>query len=927
IGGTPMIADALVQTIVSYNYGGESHKSTVSMARLLRMFDEQPGEFDEELTYQVFWHLKWVTSSLLAVPEVPLRTIRAFLDDMERRFRTAGHSLRPVHKCRFYLYDHTGEKDSAEREFAAWLAAGRDELTDCDACERREQGRWYAEHHKDADALEVFEPTLSGMRTCSEEPQLTIADSMLPLVRLGRLDEARANHLRGYRLVRGKVSTCASVAQHIEFCALTGNEGRGVEILAEHRAWLASPVDSAETQMMFHGGAAVLLRRLVALGHGGTAVADVPGTDGTAAGLLALVEREAFALAARFDARNGSDFVSTQLRARLAQEPLLDALPLGVRSTLVAAPRPATPAPTTTVAADIDELLERARTLWPAGHPDAEAAWERYAEAAEAQGVTLTDEVAAELARCRASALLSGGRFAEGVELFRQAVELFDRVGRLGAAHAARAHSLIAVAHPEAPSDLAVPWASDLDTLTAETADYVTQGSALPIEYGAVLGARLILARVALFRAEDEAARAAARARTAEEADRLAAAAAEHDWPHRLAQVAEVRAQLAMTAGEPAEAELRTAVAECLRAQRPWQAVELGLMLGEYLLHSGDPAGAESVLTELLDAARGPVDDPAHYGNLLVTLTNAAAANGRLDPAIEYALRAAHEFDRLGDRHGAAHCRLGLASLLRDRGRPSDAAAVLEESVAEIEELMGPEAGLHARYVLGSSLLASGQAADAAEVLVAAAAQAAEGDNADSQALLAAEAAHALSASRRYRAAEEAFTEAIRLAAALDRPGAVVRLTRAAAWNLLEVRHTIAATEGAAEADAAVQAALAMFSDATAALESASDGPDLNLAHERAVTELQWAQALWTAERTGDALDRADRAATRLEAGLPDLQETYAHLVGLAAQIDQYAHGKPEEAAARLAAATSSARERDAAEAVAILDEIRESMG
>ena len=30
-----------------------------------------------------------------------------------------------------------------------------------------------------------------------------------------------------------------SVGRHIEFCALTGNEARGLEILAEHQAWLA----------------------------------------------------------------------------------------------------------------------------------------------------------------------------------------------------------------------------------------------------------------------------------------------------------------------------------------------------------------------------------------------------------------------------------------------------------------------------------------------------------------------------------------------------------------------------------------------------------------------------------------------------------------------------------------------------------------
>lgn len=920
-GSTSLIADALVETVVSYNYGGESPKSTVSMARLLRLFDEQPGEFDESLTHRVYWHLKWVTSALLAVPEVPVATIRAYLDDMERRFRTAGHSLRPVHKCRFYLYDHTGDHEAAEREFAAWLAADRDFLTDCDACERREQGRWYAEHRKDNDAIEVFEPTLSGMRTCAEEPQLTIADSMLPLARLGRLDEARANHLRGYRLVRGSASTCASVGQHLEFCALTGNEARGVEVLAEHRGWLASPVDDATTRLQFFGGVAVLLRRLVVLGHGATKVADVPGTDGTAAGVLAMAEQEAYALAGRFDARNGSDFVSAQLGKRLGQQPVVESLPLGIRAVLAPVGRGAAPA-AVEGGGSPDELLERARALWSGGHPGAYAAWEEYAAAASSQGRALGDDVAAELARVRGSLRRVDGRFAEAVEQYRVAAELFDRVGRVGAAHTARAHALTVVVHPAAPADLDVSWASDIDTLTSEIDDLLARGDARTTELGAVLVARLTMARIAQFTAGADDDQVAARERVVAETDRLARAAVEYDWPHRLATVAEARARVALAEGEHAAGVelLRTAVAEAYRAQRPWQAVGMGLLLGEVLLGHGDPAGAEEVLQGLYEDARGPLEDPAHFGTLLVHLTNASAANGRLDAAVEYALQAAHEHDRLGDRPGAATCRLGLASLLRELGRSADAVAVLEESLAEIGDVLGADAALRARSLLGSALSEIGQVGEAAELLAAVAAEAAAGDNPGLQATSAGDAAQALTLAGRRREADLAYAEALRLLGALDRPGAVVRLTRAAAWNVLDSRY-----DGSDVAPP--ESALAKFGEVVAALEVAVDGPDLNVAHERAVTEVQWAEALWSTDHDDEALELADRAAARLVAGLPAHQEQYAQLVGVAARVEEYVHEDAGAALSRLDRALEVARERDASEAVAVLVELRESTG
>lgn len=923
LGGTPLVAQALLETIVAYNYGGESPKSAVSMGRLLRLYDEQPGEFTPMLTHGVYWHLKWVTSSLLAAPEVPLTTIRSFLDDMERRFRTAGHSMRPVHKCRFYLADHTGDKAAAAAEFAAWMAADRDSLTDCDACERREQGRWLAEQGDDEGALEIFGPTLSGMRTCAEEPQITISDSLLPLIRLGRLDEARTNHLRGYRLVRGSVSTYASVGKHIEFCALTGNEGRGVEITAAHRTWLASPAGDADVHLAFLGGVGVLLRRLVALGRGGLRVADVPGTDGTAAGLLAVVERDAFALAARFDARNGSDFVSGQLRTRLAAKPVVAALPLGVRSVLVPAPRPADPA--REAGTGLDELADRARASAKAGHPGSRAAWELFAAAAAERGATVTDRDAADLADARAIDMINSGDVVGGIEQLRIAAQLFDATDRPGPAHVARARAVVSLRHPAVPDDVSADWAPGLDATTADLVHLVSQGRAEPADLVSVLAARMTAARLAFATATEDT-QAAARAAYEAETDRLAAAAAHHRLGHRVAEAAEARAHLALVDGDHqrAEAELRGALTAATAAERPWAAAATGRLLGGYLLHHGDAAGAEEVLLGVLDAAQGPTRDPALYADVLAALTRASASNGRLAAAAEYAALAAQEFDRLGDRLGAVQCRSTLAALFKDLDRPADAAAILEECLPEVDELLGPDDVLHNRWMLGTCLSAAGHALEAADVLVGAAARAAAQDaDPGIRATLAGEAAQTLAAVDRRTEAGAAFPEAIRLAGEAGRPGAAVRLTRAAAWNLIDGQYDNGADEDAARGK--VDAGLAKFAEAMALLDAAAeDGPDLDRAHERAVTEVQWSQALWMEDRNDEALRIADRGATRLEIGLPRFESQYAQLVTVAARVEEHEFGMPELARSRVDAALLVARTLGAAEAVRILTELRE---
>ena len=128
---------------------------------------------------------------------------------------------------------------------------------------------------------------------------------------------------------------------------------------------------------------AVLLRRLVVVGGPEVVVFE----DTSAGELRDTVERELFEIAARFDARNGNDAVSSRLRRRLSAAPVAKSLPLGLRSTRVPAAAPVAPEVVVPAAADPDELLLHAHTLDKQGHPRSEAAWRDYAAAARERGV------------------------------------------------------------------------------------------------------------------------------------------------------------------------------------------------------------------------------------------------------------------------------------------------------------------------------------------------------------------------------------------------------------------------------------------------------------------------------------------------------------------------------------------------------------
>ncbi|MBT2471994.1 tetratricopeptide repeat protein, partial [Streptomyces sp. ISL-66] len=405
-GDRELFREALDTLINAYLYSTESTKMLVPFARLLQEYDKDPGAFSEWAAHSLFWQFKWVATAIGNSPEVPLESAIGWLDEMERRYRIAGYGERPVRESELWLAHATGDDERAGRAYARWQAAERDDMSDCHACELNSQGHYAVLRGDDAEALEVWQPVLTGERTCAEEPHRVLATSLLPLVRLGRFDEARSAHLRGYRLARGNESLLPSIGRHIEFCALTGNESRGLEILADHAAHVA-PLANLSDQLAFHGGVLVLLRRLKELGHGQSPAVPYEGVPHSVSELYEALRAGTLDIARRFDARNRATRTSERFLARIGQAPLTGMLPLGVRSSALSAlsaipQAPAVPgparaqasasvpaqAPTQTPAQAPDggfaELVERARAARDSGHPGSDALWAEVALRPEA---------------------------------------------------------------------------------------------------------------------------------------------------------------------------------------------------------------------------------------------------------------------------------------------------------------------------------------------------------------------------------------------------------------------------------------------------------------------------------------------------------------------------------------------------------------
>lgn len=793
---------ALLELQEAYTYGSEPRKSPVVFARLLTLFDEQPDIFDERLRHTLFWRFKWVANALRALPEIPLASLRQWLTEMRDRYEKAGLDLQPYYGQAYQLAAHIGEDTALAYEL--WAGRPRTRLSDCEACEICERALYHLAAGDDERALRAWEPVLAGKESCQEEPARSFSYALLPLLRVGRTDEARELHLAGYRGCRRNPSMSGEVGRHLEFCALTGNEARGLELLAENRS-LFDEVDSPREQFDFLTGVEVLLQRVELLGHGELPATGFAGRTWTVTGLRAEVRERADDLAARFDARNGTTAHTDRRRARLDRAPLLDALELTLRTRTLDDVAPAVPvaAPTTRTAPavpeSLPELIVRARELDEQGHPDARACWARLRTLVAARGYTHPDDPAVgPLVRLRADLLddeadraREKDEFADAAALHEEAAGLYDDAGQPGHAAVARACALLATAELSAQGTDDGAEARDADDTRAQgTNGPDAKAAALTDAHASLVRlheetpgltprqeARLLRLRATALGMRLQTSGSEEHiAPVLAEADLLHAFATRHDVDTQIAGALLLRATTyAMSGDLPAALTETDGALDRLEAHGPaWHLPRALALRGRLQLGLQN---AQAAYTDLAEGLRLAADWPADAvgtSRLHSDLAGACLHLGRPDEALRHLTRSA-ELDLRGGSRFDAYCTYSNAAQLSlDLGRVEDCIALLDSLLAEPDVAAGkPDDRLIAQLRLTRArALHAGDdlKAATAEFVTLAAESAGWDDDPGSHAMIAAETAVLLGESGEFGRAREAADQALAAHAKDPRP-------------------------------------------------------------------------------------------------------------------------------------------------------------
>ncbi|MEV8374616.1 tetratricopeptide repeat protein [Kribbella sp. NPDC056861] len=306
--------------VTAYVMGGEARKSLVPFARCVADWDAEPERYSDH-THTFLWTFKYAPSTLSQFPEVPLAQTYGVLDDMERRWRTGGHSMHAVHQYRWMVADHIGDAETAAEQYRLWSTAPRDSLSDCVGCDPTSKVQHLIGTGRPADAVALAVGVLDGTLTCAEQPQQMLTELLPAYVAEGMYSEAVDAHRRAYRALRNLPGELNAYASHVVFCARTGNETRAVELVERHLGELDDP-PSALAEMNFAAAASLALSRVDLM------VRRPRGEDVPAGQLAEELAARALGLAARFDERNGTSHQGELVRAVLTAEPWVEYLPL-----------------------------------------------------------------------------------------------------------------------------------------------------------------------------------------------------------------------------------------------------------------------------------------------------------------------------------------------------------------------------------------------------------------------------------------------------------------------------------------------------------------------------------------------------------------------------------------------------------------------
>lgn len=294
---------------------GSADVLLVAYSWCLAQAEKEPDRFSLN---QVLWRYRWAIVYLPTFPEVPRTKIEDAIADMTERYKSAGASLRPVHLLRWKVAMKLGDGPMAAAARRAWDRCRQDWLSDDPQTEMVTQIDYHLFRERWAEAAEAAAGYIDGRFRDPAYVDSVLSWMPVPLLRLGRIDEAMAVHERGYRLTVRNAALVTQAGRHLQFLALTHNFPRAIRLVERYLPYCVG--SDPEDQVEFYPCLLTLVRMLKQTGQDAVRLRLTPPCPGIRPDGrydLSDLEHRYHAAASdvchRYDARDGNDYYTRLL--------------------------------------------------------------------------------------------------------------------------------------------------------------------------------------------------------------------------------------------------------------------------------------------------------------------------------------------------------------------------------------------------------------------------------------------------------------------------------------------------------------------------------------------------------------------------------------------------------------------------------------
>ena len=362
---------------------GDTEAMLGAFAWCLGMHDRDPVRFPVSGSsgdIDLLWVYKWMIPGLASSPIFSREQIAAALLDMQQRYAAFGAGRSGPLTAEYSASHRLGDELETERLRVVLAGTERDDFSDCEACTVSSHIEHFADTGRSSEAVSTLESMLENELSCSDEPEGAIAAALVSFLREGEFERAKSLHLSGYRAARSNPDNLGMIADHVRFCAVSGNLDRGITLVERHFAWLTWNSLNTFSTLDALQAFAVLLSAANAAGSGSRVVQVAASTElstllGTSSARRTVAEladacwSAAERIAGEFDARNGNRTFSAEvLRQRELVNERHEAL-IGAESVVLSSEPVPLPEPTSS-----REWFHAAREHWIRGERPAATA-------------------------------------------------------------------------------------------------------------------------------------------------------------------------------------------------------------------------------------------------------------------------------------------------------------------------------------------------------------------------------------------------------------------------------------------------------------------------------------------------------------------------------------------------------------------------